>query len=106
MQRLRETLFAHVDAVLDPETDSQGFGSSSRWRAIWNKASAFFRGRRNEGSPGAAKTDLQTKLQELHHDIDAQIGAEVSLSLLARAGVEGGSGRVWGGLVVVVNCKL
>ncbi len=91
MQQLKEALFAKVAAVLDPAARPAGAAvpgavAAGRWRAVFDKGARLWsRSRGGGGGAGAgadARAELQRQLEDLHADIQGQIGAEARAACL------------------------
>ncbi len=80
MQTLKEKLFAHVSEVLEGvDTPTLPAVRSGPWRQAWENAVNFLRRSRVENYNDS---ELREKLQELHQDIQNQIGSEVGWDAL------------------------
>ncbi|KAK9845844.1 hypothetical protein WJX81_004061 [Elliptochloris bilobata] len=83
MHQLKQALFDKVATVLDPARAPSGADapvppavSSGRWRAVFEKGARFWS--RAGGARGAEqRAEVQRQLEDLHADIQGQIGAEV-----------------------------
>lgn len=84
MHQLKEALFGKVAAVLDPaalpaaDAPVPPAVNSGRWRAVFEKGARFWSRARGGGARGAEqRSELQRQLEDLHSDIQGQIGNEV-----------------------------